>query len=229
MSLFGALFSGVSGLIANSQALGIIRDNIGRSPLYSGRIRSIGPRYCPSVEDKVIKFPHKARHQVFLEPEGRRTREVYVNGLSTSLPADVQTEHLHPNRGPGTPQLMRAGYATDYGERRHNAKGTRIIVLTSPLGLFDSLEHFLAYGREFGIVVDFDPPLSPCHGDSFQILRAHDGANTIVGGHMTTVAHQSRKPYHLFSGGTNAEDAHSTGTKSKLGFDALFRLPCIHT
>src|SRR5207244_1358318 len=67
-----------------------IRGSLDRSPLYSGVIKSIGPRYCPSVEDKVVKFPQKERHQIFLEPEGWRTQEVYVNGLSTSLPEDAQ-------------------------------------------------------------------------------------------------------------------------------------------
>src|SRR5437016_4662426 len=74
----------------NTETHQVIRDNLDRSPLYSGRIRAMGPRYCPSVEDKVVKFPEKSRHLVFLEPEGWNTQEVYVNGLSTSLPEDVQ-------------------------------------------------------------------------------------------------------------------------------------------
>ncbi|HCU24818.1 MAG TPA: tRNA uridine-5-carboxymethylaminomethyl(34) synthesis enzyme MnmG, partial [Deltaproteobacteria bacterium] len=68
----------------------IIRSGIHRSPMYSGKIQGIGPRYCPSIEDKVMKFPDKDRHQLFLEPEGLETQEVYVNGLSTSLPIDIQ-------------------------------------------------------------------------------------------------------------------------------------------
>ncbi len=92
----------------------IIRDNLASSPLYSGRIKSIGPRYCPSVEDKVVKFPHRPRHQVFLEPEGLSTREVYVNGLSTSLPEDVQLEVLRSIRGLENAEMMRSGYAIEY-------------------------------------------------------------------------------------------------------------------
>src|SRR5207245_6008083 len=68
----------------------IIRENVHRSPMYSGQIKSIGPRYCPSIEDKIVKFPDKLTHQLFLEPEGLNTHEIYVNGMSTSLPIDVQ-------------------------------------------------------------------------------------------------------------------------------------------
>ncbi len=72
----------------------IIQDNIHRSPLFSGKIRSIGPRYCPSIEDKVSRFADKERHQIFLEPEGLQTEEIYVNGVSSSLPFDVQLEFI---------------------------------------------------------------------------------------------------------------------------------------
>ena len=72
----------------------LIRANLHRAPMYSGQIQSSGPRYCPSIEDKVVRFADKTRHQLFLEPEGRHTREVYVNGISTSLPRDVQDAHL---------------------------------------------------------------------------------------------------------------------------------------
>ena len=92
----------------------IIRENINRSPLYSGQIQGIGPRYCPSFEDKVVKFPDKERHQLFLEPEGLNTNEVYVNGLSTSMPADVQMELVHAIPGLGNAEVIRPGYAIEY-------------------------------------------------------------------------------------------------------------------
>jgi tRNA uridine 5-carboxymethylaminomethyl modification enzyme len=92
----------------------IIRRNLHRSPLYRGRIEGIGPRYCPSIEDKVVKFADKKQHQLFLEPEGRRTEEVYVNGTSTSLPYDVQLEFIHSIPGLEHAEIMRPGYAVEY-------------------------------------------------------------------------------------------------------------------
>ncbi|MFQ5666782.1 MAG: tRNA uridine-5-carboxymethylaminomethyl(34) synthesis enzyme MnmG [Candidatus Binatia bacterium] len=92
----------------------IIRSALDRSPLYSGRIRGRGPRYCPSIEDKVVRFADKERHQVFLEPEGRTTVEVYPNGLSTSLPLDVQVAMIHSVPGLEHARIMRPGYAIEY-------------------------------------------------------------------------------------------------------------------
>ncbi|MEY2482489.1 MAG: tRNA uridine 5-carboxymethylaminomethyl modification enzyme [Verrucomicrobiota bacterium] len=92
----------------------IIRSNLHLSALYSGRIQGTGPRYCPSIEDKVVKFADKAAHQVFLEPEGRHTEEFYVNGLSTSLPYDVQLEFIRSIPGLARAELMRPGYAVEY-------------------------------------------------------------------------------------------------------------------
>jgi tRNA uridine 5-carboxymethylaminomethyl modification enzyme len=92
----------------------ILRDSISRSPLYSGQIEGIGPRYCPSIEDKVVKFPDKLRHQLFLEPEGLDTYEVYLNGMSTSMPIDVQTAMVASVPGLEDAEMIRPGYAIEY-------------------------------------------------------------------------------------------------------------------
>ena len=92
----------------------IIRANLHRSPLYAGRIQGVGPRYCPSIEDKVVKFSDKPSHQLFLEPEGRHTSEYYVNGISTSLPYEVQLAFLHSIPGLEEAEIMRPGYAVEY-------------------------------------------------------------------------------------------------------------------
>jgi tRNA uridine 5-carboxymethylaminomethyl modification enzyme len=91
-----------------------IRDNLHESPLYSGQIKGVGPRYCPSIEDKVVKFPEKTRHQLFLEPEGYDTYEVYLNGFSTSLPFDLQQELVHKIPGLDQTKIIRPGYAIEY-------------------------------------------------------------------------------------------------------------------
>jgi tRNA uridine 5-carboxymethylaminomethyl modification enzyme len=96
------------------ETLRILREAIPRSPLYSGQIEGVGPRYCPSIEDKVVKFPDKERHQIFLEPEGLDTNEVYVNGMSTSMPTDVQAAMLASVPGLETAEMIRPGYAIEY-------------------------------------------------------------------------------------------------------------------
>jgi tRNA uridine 5-carboxymethylaminomethyl modification enzyme len=98
----------------NERVHELVRANITESPLFNGQITGIGPRYCPSLEDKIIRFPEKERHQIFLEPEGLDAREIYINGFSTSLPLDVQTELVHALPGLQDAVLLRPGYAVEY-------------------------------------------------------------------------------------------------------------------
>lgn len=114
----------------------IIRANLNRSPLYAGRIKGTGPRYCPSIEDKVVKFSDKASHQIFLEPEGRHTREYYVNGVSTSLPYEIQLDFLHSIPALEHAEIMRPGYAVEYD-------------YFPPIQLFPTLETKLVAGLYF--------------------------------------------------------------------------------
>ncbi len=96
------------------ETLRIIRENVHRSAMYSGQIEGVGPRYCPSIEDKIVKFPDKTQHQFFLEPEGLNTHEVYVNGMSTSLPMEVQWQIVHSIPGLEDAEMLRPGYAIEY-------------------------------------------------------------------------------------------------------------------
>src|SRR6202142_4362957 len=113
----------------------ILRDAIPRSPLYSGQIEGIGPRYCPSIEDKVVKFPDKVRHQIFLEPEGLDTYEVYVNGMSTSMPIDVQLAMVASVPGLESAEMIRPGYAIEY-DAVDPRELTRTLEVKSIQGLF---------------------------------------------------------------------------------------------
>ena len=113
----------------------IILDNLQRSPMYSGKIHATGTRYCPSIEDKIVRFADKDRHQIFIEPEGRTTHEMYVQGLSTSLPADVQADMLHTMAGLRNCRVMRLGYAIEYDCIDPTALDLHLMVRDVP-GLF---------------------------------------------------------------------------------------------
>ena len=101
-------------LRTNVRVAALVRDNLAQSPLYNGQIRGIGPRYCPSLEDKIMRFPEREHHQIYLEPEGLEAEEIYVNGLSMSLPRDVQADIVHALPGLENAELLRPGYAVEY-------------------------------------------------------------------------------------------------------------------
>ena len=119
----------------NEKTHEIILKNLDRSPMYAGRIHATGTRYCPSIEDKIVRFPDHDRHQIFIEPEGRTTEEMYVQGMSTSLPADVQVDMLHTMPGLRRCEIMRLGYAIEYDCLVPNVLNLSLMVRDVP-GLF---------------------------------------------------------------------------------------------
>ncbi|MDE0331094.1 MAG: tRNA uridine-5-carboxymethylaminomethyl(34) synthesis enzyme MnmG [Nitrospinae bacterium] len=119
----------------NPKAHEVIRQNIERAPMYNGQIDAIGVRYCPSIEDKIMRFEGKGEHQIFLEPEGRETCEIYVNGLSTSLPVDVQIRMLRTIKGLERAEMMRPGYAVEYDHVEPTELGPSLMTKKMP-GLF---------------------------------------------------------------------------------------------
>jgi tRNA uridine 5-carboxymethylaminomethyl modification enzyme len=136
----------------------ILQESIGRSPLYSGQITGIGPRYCPSIEDKIVKFPDKLRHQIFLEPEGVDTNEIYVNGMSTSMPIEVQTAVVHSIPGLERAEMIRPGYAIEYDsvdatelDRALHVKSVRGLFLAGQINGTSGYEEAACQGIMAGI------------------------------------------------------------------------------
>jgi tRNA uridine 5-carboxymethylaminomethyl modification enzyme len=183
----------------NEKVHDIIRENLSRSPLYAGRITGIGPRYCPSVEDKVVKFPDKKSHQIYLEPEGRDTPEIYMNGFPTSLPKDVQDKALHKILGLENAEILKYGYAIEYDaapptQLKHSLETKKIknLFLAGQINCTSGYEEAAAQGLMAGLNVI----RKLCGGGEFVLDRTEAYIAVMIDDLVTC---GTNEPYRMFT------------------------------